>query len=202
MNYTPKQLQIMTFIRDYRREKSTAPTLEEIGRSLGIHRVTVHQHVGALVKKGAVQKLPQRSRSIEILDHDFLPKQTIPLLGRIAAGRPIEAIEEAEQFTLEDLLPVDMRTKPFLLRVAGDSMIEDHIADGDLVIVEPHASAREGEIAVAVVDGEATLKRVYREGADAWRLQPSNSAMTPIHVRPPQKLEIRGVVRGVLRRYD
>ncbi len=201
MNYTPKQLQIMSFIRDYRREKGTAPTLEEIGRSLGIHRVTVHQHVGALVKKGAVKKLPQRSRSIEILDQDFLPKSTIPLLGTIAAGRPIEAVEDSAPFTLEDLVPVNMAAKPFLLRVAGDSMIGDHITDGDLVIVEPRTAAREGEIAVAIVDGEATLKRVYREGPDAWRLQPSNATMTAIHVRAPQKLEVRGVVRGVLRRY-
>src|SRR5947207_14697398 len=114
MNYTPKQLQIMKFIQEYRRSTGTSPTLEEIGQSLGIHRVTVHQHVGALVKKGAVQKLPQRSRSIEILDRDFLPRATIPLLGKIAAGKPIEAVENAEPFTLEDLVPVDLAMKPFL----------------------------------------------------------------------------------------
>jgi repressor LexA len=201
VNYTPKQLEIMNFIRDYRRERGTAPTLEEIGQHLGIHRVTVHQHVGALVKKGAVQKLAQRSRSIEILDKDFLPRPSIPLLGRIAAGKPLEAIEESEQFTLEDLLPVDLQSKGFLLRVQGDSMIEDHIADGDLVIVEPRNAARDGEIVVAIVDGEATLKRLYREG-DAVRLQPANSRMAPIMVRPPQRFEIRGVVKGVIRRYD
>jgi repressor LexA len=201
VNYTPKQLEIMNFIRDYRRERGTAPTLEEIGQHLGIHRVTVHQHVGALVKKGAVQKLPQRSRSIEILDKDFLPRPSIPLLGRIAAGRPLEAIEECEQFTLEDLLPVDLQSKGFLLRVQGDSMIDDHIADGDLVIVEPRNAARDGEIVVAIVDGEATLKRLYREG-DAVRLQPSNPRIAPILVRPPARLEIRGVVKGVIRRYS
>jgi repressor LexA len=201
VNYTPKQLQIMSFIRDYRRSKGMAPTLEEIGRSLGIHRVTVHQHVGALIKKGAVQKLPQRSRSIEILDRDFQAKPTIPLLGRIAAGRPIEALEEPEQFTLDELLPVDTPSTAYLLRVVGQSMIEDHIADGDLVIVEPRNAARDGEIVVALVDGEATLKRLYREGPDTYRLQPSNASMSPLHVRPPQRLEIRGVVRGVLRRF-
>src|SRR5262245_3048384 len=190
----------MNFIRDYRRERGTAPTLEEIGQHLGIHRVTVHQHVGALVKKGAVQKLPQRSRSIEILDKEFLPRPSIPLLGRIAAGRPLEAVEEAEQFTIEDLLPVDLQSKGFLLRVQGDSMIDDHIANGDLVVVEPRNAARDGEIVVAIVDGEATLKRLYRE-ADGWRLQPANDAMSPIHVKASQKLEIRGVVRGVIRRY-
>jgi repressor LexA len=200
MNYTPKQLQIMQFIQEYRRTHGTAPTLEEIGQSLGIHRVTVHQHVGALVKKGAVQKLAQRSRSIEILDRDFLPKPTIPLLGTIAAGRPIEAVEDTEHFTIDELLPLDPGNS-FLLRVSGQSMIEDHIADGDLVVVEPRNAARDGEIVVALVDGEATLKRLYREGADQWRLQPANATMSPIMVRPPQKLEIRGVVRGVLRRY-
>ena len=200
MNYTPKQLQIMTFIQEYRRGHGTAPTLEEIGQSLGIHRVTVHQHVGALVKKGAVQKLPQRSRSIEILDRDFLPKATIPLLGSIAAGHPIEAVEEAQHFTLEELMPLDAGNS-FLLRVKGSSMIDDHIADGDLVVVEPRNTARDGEIVVAIVDGEATLKRLYREGPDTFRLQPANTTMGPIYVRPPQKLEIRGVVRGVLRRY-
>jgi repressor LexA len=201
VNYTPKQLEIMHFIRDYRRERGTAPTLEEIGQHLGIHRVTVHQHVGALVKKGAVQKLAQRSRSIEILDKEFLPRPSIPLLGRIAAGKPLEAVEESEQFTLEDLLPVDLQSKGFLLRVQGDSMIDDHIADGDLVIVEPRNAARDGEIVVAIVDGEATLKRLYREG-EAVRLQPANARMAPIMVRPPTRLEIRGVVKGVLRRYE
>jgi repressor LexA len=198
VNYTPKQLQIMSFIQDYRKAKGTAPTLEEIGQNLGIHRVTVHQHVGALVKKGAVQKLAQRSRSIEILDREFLPKPTIPLLGQIAAGRPIEAVEDSQHFTLEELMPLDV-DNCFLLRVRGQSMIEDHIADGDL-IVEPRNGARDGEIVVALVDGEATLKRLYRE-PDGWRLQPANGSMQPIHVKSPSKLEIRGVVRGVLRRY-
>lgn len=200
MNYTPKQLQIMRFIQEYRREHGTSPTLEEIGTCLGIHRVTVHQHVGALVKKGAVQKAPQRSRSIEILDREFLPKPALRMLGTIAAGRPIEAIEDAESFSIEDLLPVDP-ANAYLLRVSGQSMIEDHITDGDMVLVEPRNAARDGEIVVAVLDGEATLKRIYREGGDVWRLQPANPAMSPVLVRPPQRLEIRGVVRGVLRRY-
>ncbi len=148
-----------------------------------------------------MQKLAQRSRSIEILDKDFLPKPTYPLLGNIAAGVPIEAIEEAQQFTLEELMPLDPGNS-YLLRVTGQSIIEDHIADGDLVIVEPRNAARDGEIVVAQIDGEATLKRLYREGPEIYRLQPANSTMSPIFVRPPQKLEIRGVVRGVLRRYS
>lgn len=201
MNYTPKQLQIMNFIRDYRTSHHTSPTLEEIGESLGVHRVTVHQHVAALVKKGAIRKLPQRSRSIEILDRDYLPEATVPVLGRIAAGRPIEAVEDSEQYTLEELLPIAPGDNVYLLRVIGQSMIEDHITDGDLVMVERSAQPREGEIVVAVVDGEATLKRMYREADGSVRLQPSNATMSPIYVRPPQQLDIRGVVRGVLRKF-
>ena len=121
MNYTPKQLQIMSFIQDYRKAKGTAPTLEEIGQNLGIHRVTVHQHVGALVKKGAVQKLAQRSRSIEILDREFLPKPTIPLLGQIAAGRPIEAVEDSQHFTLEELMPLGVRISGHRCRQPRDA---------------------------------------------------------------------------------
>ena len=201
MNYTPKQLQIMNFIRDYRAQNRTSPTLEEIGTSLGVHRVTVHQHVAALVKKGAIRKLPQRSRSIEILDRDYLPEATVSVLGRIAAGRPIEAIEDAEHYTLNELLPIAPGEDVYLLRVVGQSMIDDHITDGDLVMVERSAAPREGEIVVAVVDGEATLKRMYREADGSVRLQPSNATMAPIYVRPPQQIDIRGVVRGVLRRF-
>ena len=201
MNYTPKQLQIMTFIRDYRKQNRTSPTLEEIGNSLGVHRVTVHQHVAALVKKGAIRKLPQRSRSIEILDREYLPDPTVKVLGRIAAGRPIEAVEDPEPFTLNELLPIEPGQESYLLRVVGTSMIEDHITDGDLVMVDRSMAPRDGEIVVAVVDGEATLKRFYREADDTIRLQPANAALEPIFVRPPHVLDIRGVVRGVLRRF-
>ena len=201
MNYTPKQLQIMTFIRRYRQENRTSPTLEEIGNSLGVHRVTVHQHVAALVKKGAIRKLPQRSRSIEILDREYLPDPTVRVLGKIAAGRPIEAVENPEPYTIEELLPIDAGQESYMLRVVGQSMIDDHITDGDLVMVDRSRTPSDGEIVVAVVDGEATLKRFFREPDDSVRLQPANSTMDPIIVRPPQVLDIRGVVRGVLRTF-
>jgi repressor LexA len=201
VNYTPKQLQIMRFIRDYRLENDTSPTLEEIGQAMGVHRVTVHQHVAALVKKGAIRKLPQRSRSIEILDRDYLPQPTLKLLGRIAAGRPIEAVEDPEPFTIEELLPVVPGEDAYMLRVVGNSMIEDHITDGDLVLVDRAESARDGQIVVAIVDGEATLKRIYHEAGGVVRLQPANPTMEPIYIRPPDTVEIRGIVRAVLRRY-
>jgi repressor LexA len=201
MNYTPKQLQIMNFIRDYRKQHRTSPTLEEIGNSLGVHRVTVHQHVAALVKKGAIRKLPQRSRSIEILDREYLPDPTVKVLGKIAAGRPIEAVEHPEPYTVNELLPIEPGQESYLLRVVGQSMIDDHITDGDLVMVDRGRQPRDGEIVVAVVDGEATLKRFYREADGSVRLQPANSTMEPIFVRPPKTLDIRGVVRGVLRTF-
>lgn len=201
MNYTPKQLQIMNFIRDYRRERDTSPTLEEIGASLGVHRVTVHQHVAALVKKGAIRKLPQRSRSIEILDRNYLPDPTVKVLGRISAGRPIEAMEDPEPLTMNELLPIEPGRECYLLRVVGQSMIEEHITDGDLVMVDRARAPRDGDIVVAIVDGEATLKRLYRERDGAVRLQPANASMEPIYVRPPQQLDLRGVVRGVIRRF-
>ena len=119
----------------------------------------------------------------------------------LAAGRPIEAMEDTEQYTLEELLPIAPGQDVYILRVVGQSMIGDHITDGDLVMVERTHPSREGEIVVAVVDGEATLKRMYREGDGSVRLQPSNASMSPIYVRPPQQLDIRGVVRGVLRKF-
>jgi repressor LexA len=188
VNYTPKQLKIMNFIQEYRMARGTAPTLEEIGQSLGIHRVTVHQHIGALVKKGAVQKLAQRSRSIEILATSRARSASS------ARSRPatIEA-SRTPAFTLDEL----RRSTVERIARAGESMIEDHIADGGLVIVD-RATRR----ATADRGGarKATLKRLYR-GPGRAAAQPANASMSPILVRPPQRLEIRGVVRGVLRRY-
>jgi repressor LexA len=184
MNYTPKQLEIMRFIRAYRREHDTSPTLEEIGHSLGVHRVTVHQHVAALVKKGALRKLAQRSRSIEILDREYLPKPTMKVLGRIAAGRPIEAVENPEPYTIEDLLPIAPGDNVYLLRVVGDSMIEDHITDGDLVLVERANTARDGEIVVAVVDGEPHDGAADRPPAPADR-RPRHGARRPAALLSP-----------------
>ena len=108
-------------------------------------------------------------------------------------------VELVEKFVRTELMPLEADNS-FLLRVKGSSMIDDHIADGDLVVIEPRNTARDGEILVAIVDGEATLKRLYRD-PEGWRLQPANGSMQAIYVRPPTKLEIRGVGRGVLRRY-
>jgi repressor LexA len=197
VQYTRRQKQVMEFLAAYQREnEGMSPTLEEIGEHLGITRVTAFQHVRALERKGAVRHEALLARSIEILDPDFLAAPGVPLLGAIAAGGPIEALETPEEIVLEDLLPTGSGL--YVLRVQGESMIEEGIRDGDYVIVERRQTARDGETVVAIVgDNEATLKRLYREKG-GFRLQPANPTMEPIFVT---EVEIRGVVRGVLRRY-
>lgn len=195
--YTRKQKTVLEFIASYQKAHGISPTLEEIGGEMGITRVTAFQHVRSLEAKGAVRRTPLRSRSIEILDPDYRPEAGwVPVLGRISAGQPIEAIENREEFDPREFFPPGEGY--FLLEVRGDSMIGDHISDGDLVLVEPRKEAREGETVVAILpEGDTTLKRFYRE-ADRFRLQPSNPDMDPIFT---DSLEIRGIVRGVLRRY-
>ena len=195
--YTRKQKMVLEFVAGYQRRHGISPTLEEIGAEFSVTRVTAFQHVKSLEKKGAIRTTPLLSRSIEILDPEHLPGAgTLPILGRVAAGRPIEEIEDPEEFDPADFFPSGEGY--FLLRVDGDSMIGDHIRNGDLVLVEPRQVADDGEKVVAVLpDGEVTMKRLYRED-DRFRLQPSNPAMDPIYT---DRLEIRGVVRGVLRRY-
>lgn len=195
--YTKKQKRVLEFIATYQRQHGISPTLEEIGVEMGITRVTAFQHVRALMKKRALKTTPLLSRSVEILDPDYRPTMSaLPILGRISAGAPIEAVEVREEFDPREFFPAGEGY--FLLHVRGDSMIGDHIRDGDLVLVEPRDTARNGETVVAILpDGEATLKRLYREEG-RFRLQPSNPALKPIFV---DDLTVRGVVRGVLRRF-
>jgi repressor LexA len=199
MAYTRKQRDLLEFVARYQREHGVSPTLEEIGESLGITRVTAFQHVRALLRKGAVRHEPRSARSLDILDPAFQPSPGIPILGTIAAGSPIEAAESPEPFAVEDFFPT--RGDFYLLKVRGDSMIDDHIADGDLVLIERRSDARDGDTVVAIVEGvgveEATLKRFYREPGGV-RLEPRNPRLRPLRV---PTCEVRGVVRGVLRRY-
>ena len=195
--YTVKQQQVLEIVRDMLVERGLAPTLEEIGGQMGgISRVAVLDHLRALERKGAIRRKARESRAIEILDPDYTPPRGIPLLGTIAAGRPILEVEDKDEVMLEEYLGIQDET--FLLKVKGDSMIEDHIQDGDLVLIERAQSARDGEIVVAVLDGETTLKRFYREGPIV-RLQPANARLDPTYV-PADKVEVRGVLRGVIRR--
>ena len=204
MMLTEKQIRVLRFFRDFRNENGIAPTLEEAANALGVSKITVHEHLSQLASKGAVHRDRAKARAVAIL-HDpdaencrtggRLPK--LPVLGAIAAGRPIEAVEDREELEVTDLIPTG--DDIYLLRVRGKSMIEDHIDDGDLVVVERRSTASNGDIVVAILeDEEATLKRFYRENG-SYRLQPSNSSMDPIFT---QNVQIRGVVRGVIRRFS
>lgn len=195
MTLTKRQHQVLEFIREYKSRHGIAPTLEEIADSLTVSKVTVFEHVQALEKKGHLRKTKNRSRAIELVE-DAETSASLPILGTVAAGGPIEAIEVPETFDFEEMIPGG--SDCFILRVSGNSMIEEQIRDGDFVLVERRNTAHNGETVVAIVDGHgATLKRFYREN-DRIRLQPANSSMEPIFARD---VEIRGIVVGVIRRY-
>ena len=198
---TPKQLRILTLIRDYRYKHGYSPTMQELADVLGVTKVTVFEHVAVLVKKGLLLRSKHRARSSELTDLGISvfpdeSRTSFPLAGHIAAGVPIEAIEDGERVDLEDLFT--RRQKTYLLKVRGDSMIDEQIRDGDLVVVEERKTAHNGETVVALLEnGEATLKKFYRE-KKRIRLQPANDAYEPIYVND---VHIQGVVIGVLRTY-
>lgn len=196
---TPKQLRLLTLIRDYQNKHGYSPTMQEMADLLGVTKVTVFEHVGGLEKKGLLRRLKHRARSLELTSRVEFPddaRTSLPLVGHIAAGAPIEAIENPETLNLETLF--NASEGAFALKVRGDSMIDEQIRDGDLVIVERRETARNGETVVALLDsGEATLKKFYREKGQI-RLQPANPGFAPIYV---DDLRIQGVVVGVLRTY-
>ncbi len=200
MALTRRQREVYDFICAFLEERGYSPSLEEIGEYFGLSSVaTVHKHVKHLVEKGLLKKAWNRSRSVEPVVPPAATVVSLPLLGLVAAGAPIEPIEVAETIDVPRQL-VPRRGDCFVLQVRGDSMIEDQIRDGDLVVVESRPEARDGETVVALVRGdEATLKKFYRRGRRV-RLQPANSAMQPLEV-PAGEVEIRGVVRGLLRHY-
>ena len=195
---TPRQLEILTLIRDARRNLGYSPTLQEIADELAISKITVFEHVEALIKKGMLTRRSNRARSLELTSSVQLPDDRatlLPLLGRIAAGLPIEAVEADETVDLEQLFA--SRHPVGVLTVKGDSMEDDHIRDGDMVVFEQRSNPRNGETVVALINGEeATLKRYYKE-KKRIRLQPANDKYEPIYVR---NVEIQGVVIGVIRR--
>jgi repressor LexA len=197
---TRRQREIYDFVREFVAEQGYSPSLEEIGAHFGLASVaTVHKHVQHLAEKGYLRKAWNRSRSIEPLEDLDADAASLPLLGSVAAGAPIEAIEEHERIAVPREM-VRRRGETFVLRVRGDSMIEEQIRDGDLVVVESRSEARNGETVVALVRGsEATLKRFQRRGAKVV-LEPANRTLRPIEL-PASEVQIRGVVRGLLRRY-
>jgi repressor LexA len=203
MNLTPRQLDVIVAIRNYRHIHGFAPTMQELADQLGTSKVTIFEHVGALERKRVLRRDKHKARSLEITSDEKLPDENrstkLPMLGNIAAGSPIEAIENREELDLEQLF--HSRNGVYVLRVRGESMIEDHLCDGDYVVIERRENARNGEQVVALLDtGEATLKRFYREGGKI-RLQPANSAMEP-RVVDADRCRVQGVVIGVLRSYN
>src|SRR5580658_1953069 len=203
MNLTPRQLDVVVAIRNYRHLHGYAPTMQELADQLGTSKVTIFEHVGALERKRVLTRDKHKARSMEIIADEKLPDENrstkLPLLGNIAAGSPIEAVENREEIDLEQMF--HSRSGVYVLRVRGESMIDDHLCDGDYVIIERRPTARNGEQVVALLDtGEATLKRFYREGGKI-RLQPANSSMEP-RIVDAETCRIQGVVIGVLRSYN
>ena len=203
MNLTPRQLDVIVAIRNYRHLHGYSPTMQELADQLGTSKVTIFEHVGALEKKRVLRRDKHKARSLEITSEARLPDEDratkLPLLGAIAAGSPIEAVENREELDLEQMF--QSRNGVYVLKVRGDSMIDDHLCDGDYVVIERRETARNGEQVVALLDtGEATLKRFYKEGAKI-RLQPANSAMEP-RIVDADRCKVQGVVIGVLRSYQ
>ena len=196
---TPRKLEILTYIRDVQQSHGYSPTLQEIADELGVSKITVFEHVETLIKNGMLTRLPNKARSLELTSKVRLPGDRptlMPLVGRIAAGVPIEALEIPDTVDLEEVF--SSRRPVRVLTVTGDSMIDEHICEGDLVVYEERSNPRNGETVVALVDGdEATLKKFYKE-RNRVRLQPANAEYKPIYTR---NAEILGVVIGVMRRY-
>ena len=205
---SPRQSELLDFLRGYHDHHGVVPSYREIGSALGIGSTNaVSDHIKALQRKGYVERVgdPGRPRSLRLTPKavGFMREDSVvslPVLGRIAAGLPLLAEENYEGTLQVDATMVPPGGQVFALIVKGDSMIEDGIHDGDYLFVRKKDDARDGEIAVVMVDGEATVKRLYREG-DRLRLQPANAAMEPIYVgRNAGHVAVIGVAVGVFRR--
>jgi repressor LexA len=206
MALTKRQKQVLDFIAGFVDEHHYSPSYEEIARGLELASLaTVHKHISVLETKSYLKRGFNQSRSIELtakylseLQRTKPPSMEIPLLGRIAAGAPVEAVEQRETLNFADFAG---GANTYALEVRGNSMIEDHICDGDLILIEKAADVKDGEIVVALVAGsETTLKRLYREPGDMVRLQPANAALEPIFV-PAADVQVQGRLLAVLRKY-
>jgi repressor LexA len=199
---TEKQRDVLDFIRRELEANGVAPTLQEIATAFGFRSTaSAQKHVGLLEKKGFLRREKHQKRGLVLGGPQAAPRDAgsrVPLLGVVAAGSPIESIPDEEFMTLPESL---LRSGDhYVLRVRGDSMVDEGIHDGDFVIVNSTQQADQGEMVVALVGGEVTLKRLYREHGSTLRLQPSNTAMPPLVV-PASDVRVQGVVVGLLRRY-
>jgi repressor LexA len=205
MPVTAKQRRVYEFIRRYIESNEEPPTIAEIGRHFQISSsASVHGILSALEREGLIKRTPHISRGIEIIKQpsggDDEDRGEIPLLGTVAAGQPIEAILSHDTIAV----PRDWhgRGRTFALRVRGDSMIEENIQDGDIIIVSSQKTADNGQMVVALIDGNtATVKKFYRE-PDFIRLEPANPRYKPIFIKTPERIQIQGVVTGLIRRYE
>jgi repressor LexA len=200
MYLTKRQKQLVDYLESYLREHGYAPTLEEIGEHFQLTSLaTVHKHLTNLEAKGVIRRTWNHSRAIELTTP---AKQAaavaLPLLGQVAAGSPIEELSDPGTISVPEEFV--RRANTFVLRVAGNSMIEDGIWDGDYIVIEERLSAENGETVVATVGGEVTVKRFYRQSDGKIRLQPANESYEPIVVAASD-LQIRGVVVAVMRKY-
>lgn len=208
MALTRRQKEVLDFLAEFIERNQYSPSYEEIAEGLNLSSLaTVHKHVSSLESKGYLRRAFNQSRSLEIAQRYAAEVEkrraaanglAVPLMGRIAAGVPVEAVENPDMLHFQDFAG---NADTYALQVRGDSMIEDHICNGDFVLIQKTNSVRDGEIVVALVEGmETTLKRLYREPDGMVRLQPANTSMEPIFV-PAQSLEIQGRLIAVLRKY-
>jgi len=202
MGLTPRQAEILEYITQYSDIQGYAPTLQEIGEKFGLSSVaTVHKHIGHLVDKGYLKRQRRNaSRDLAVVESDSGSRglAKVPLLGTVAAGLPIEALAEHEEIALpEEWLG---RGRTYALRVRGDSMIDEQIRNGDTVVVETREMARNGETVIALVDGDSVTVKQYRRDGPNIRLEPANPNF-PVLTLPEDRVQIQGVVIGVLRRF-
>jgi repressor LexA len=201
MALTKKQRQILDYVESFVDGYGYSPSYEEIAQAFNYSSLaTVHEHLTNLEQKGFLRKNYNKSRSLEVVRADLhAPALELPLLGTVAAGLPLEAVTEQETITV----PHDMvrRGNNYVLRVKGESMIHEQIRDGDYIIVNSRQTADNGEMVVALVDGDsATVKKFYKEAGGQVRLQPANPTMLPMYY-PAERVQIQGIVVGVIRKY-
>ncbi len=208
MALTRRQKDVLDFIAGYQVENGYNPSYEEIARGLKLSSIaTVHKHISALAKKNYLSRGANQSRSVEVAPryvqeqsrHRFTASLEVPIRGSIAAGQPVQQFETSDSLSFADFVG---RKETYALRVKGNSMVDDHICDGDMILVENIEDASDGQIVVAVIgdEEESTLKRLYREHGNMIRLQPANESMSPIRVSASD-VKIRGRLLAVLRKY-
>lgn len=200
MILTKRQKELYDYIGDFIGEHGYAPTLEEIGEHFELSSLaTVHKHLSNLEEKGLIKRKWNFSRAIELVAQDKKAAAVeLPLLGYVAAGQPIEALEGDDTFTVPEEFVGRRHT--YVLRVKGNSMIDDGIWDGDYIVVEERPTAENGQTVVALINGEATVKRFHRDKGGKIRLMPANASMAPI-IAKEKDVTIRGIVVAVMRKY-